>query len=186
MRTVVRWSRWRDGENSAVEMKWWWGMKGKVKVTEACRARALNQDNSKETRAVQRLNRLKLIKQREWKRNERPGNNPTFPPFSEHDQRERTTSQKKRRNSLKHLLKSSSGPPRPLFSFLLFSGSPLSLSFTFTPAMGLVAGQPMHNTVQNTHRLEYSKNKRLLCATVCTAKIKIYCIYILKLNQASN
>lgn len=35
-------------------------------------------------------------------------------------------------------------------SLFVFSGNPLPLSFIFTPAMGLVTGQPLHNTI-HTH-----------------------------------
>ncbi len=59
-------------------------------------------------------------------------------------------------------------PPLILLLFLssspfVFSGSPRSLSFKFTPAMGLVAGQPLHNSIQNTHTHTHCYSQARLC-----------------------
>lgn len=50
-------------------------------------------------------------------------------------------------------------------SFFVLRANALPLSFIFTTAMGLVAGQPLHNTIQNTHTHCYSQ------ALLCGAKL---------------
>lgn len=135
------------------------------KWKDGCRARAYKKqrENSKYRGDVQRLHTLKQDKRRQRQKHEREMRGTEiiqlFLPLVNMTEGGKNKQEAKQPQA--------TIPPLVLLLFFssspfVFGGIPHSHSFIFTPAMGLVTGRPLHDTVQNTHSLTHTKKRTLL------------------------